>query len=236
MDRGRAGARRGRHRGPAEHLVKEAGLGSAEPAGSSWTASPATSTRPRRWWRCSAPRASTWSSTSTSSTEEVLRRLAGRRVCPNCGSNYNVVDNPPKVAGICDVCGGELVQRDDDTEEAIRRRLEIYESETAPLIDWYAEQGLLATVDAVGSPDEVTDRAVKAVEAARARTAFGQPDRSGPDTRVHEWSPVAWGHEATARRDRQDAQGRPGGGRDARGDLGRGAPGRDHRAAGQAGP
>ena len=92
-----------------------------------------------------------WWSTWTCSTEEVLRRIAGRRVCLNCGSSYNVVNNPPQSAGICDECGGQLVQRDDDTEEAIRRRLELYESETAPLISLYAEQGLLAMVDASGA-------------------------------------------------------------------------------------
>jgi adenylate kinase len=101
------------------------------------------------------------------STDEVLRRLAGRRVCQSCGANYNVVDNPPKVAGKCDVCGGVVAQRADDTEEAIRLRLEIYESTTAPLVDWYAKLGLLATVDAAGPPDEVTQRVFTAVEGAR---------------------------------------------------------------------
>ena len=105
------------------------------------------------------------------SIEVVVRRIAGRRVCSNCGTNYNVVDNPTKVAGICDVCGGTTVQRDDDTEEAVRRRLQIYESVTAPLVDWYGAQGLLATVDALGDPDEVTKRVIAAVEAARKRKA-----------------------------------------------------------------
>jgi len=108
------------------------------------------------------------------STEVVLRRIAGRRVCPSCGANYNVVDNPPKVPGSCDACGGKLVQRDDDTEDAVRRRLEIYESATAPLVDWYRDQGLLATVDAVGDPDEVTERVVAAVESVRQRKALHQ--------------------------------------------------------------
>jgi adenylate kinase len=106
------------------------------------------------------------------STEVVLRRIAGRRVCTGCGTNYNVVDNPTKLPGTCDACGGALVQRDDDTEDAVRRRLEIYESATAPLVDYYREQGLLATVDAVGDPDEVTGRVVEAVEAARKRKAL----------------------------------------------------------------
>jgi adenylate kinase len=105
------------------------------------------------------------------STEEVLRRLSARRVCANCGATYNLVSSPPKMPDRCDVCGGPLYQRDDDTEEAIRRRLEIYESETAPLAAFYSERGLLASVDATGPPDEVTARVVAAVETARARRA-----------------------------------------------------------------
>lgn len=97
-------------------------------------------------------------------TEQVLRRLASRRVCSDCGANYSVVDNPTRVRGICDVCGGEVVQRDDDTEFAIRRRLELYEKETAPLIDWFAERELLVSIDALGSPDEVTERMVVEVD------------------------------------------------------------------------
>jgi adenylate kinase len=97
-------------------------------------------------------------------TTHVLRRLAARRVCSDCGANYSVVDNPPRVRGICDVCGGEVVQRDDDTESAIRRRLELYQRETAPLIEWFRGRGLLASLDALGSPDEVTDRLVSEVD------------------------------------------------------------------------
>ena len=77
-------------------------------------------------------------------------------MCSDCGANYSVVDNPPRIPGICDVCGGEVVQRDDDTESAIRRRLELYERETAPLIEWFDKKALLATVNGMGSPDEVT--------------------------------------------------------------------------------
>jgi len=97
-------------------------------------------------------------------TDHVLKRLAARRVCSDCGANYSVVDNRPKLRGICDVCGGEVVQRDDDTESAIRRRLELYERETAPLIAWFEKRGLLANMDALGSPDEVTDRLVAEVD------------------------------------------------------------------------
>ena len=97
-------------------------------------------------------------------TDQVLARLASRRVCSDCGANYSVVENPPRYAGICDVCGGEVVQRDDDTEGAIRRRLELYERETAPLIDWYERQGLLARIDGTGSPDQVTARVVAEID------------------------------------------------------------------------
>ncbi len=102
-------------------------------------------------------------------TEHVLRRLASRRVCVDCGTNYSVPDNLPRTAGICDVCGGEVVQRDDDTEEAIRRRLDWYERETAPLIDWYRERDLLATIDALGTLDEVTERLIGEVDRRKQR-------------------------------------------------------------------
>ena len=100
-------------------------------------------------------------------TEQVLTRLAGRRVCSDCGANYSVVDNPPRVNEICDVCGGEVVQRDDDTEAAIRRRLELYERETAPLVHWYKSRGLLAVVDGSGSPDQVTGRVIDEIDRRR---------------------------------------------------------------------
>jgi adenylate kinase len=70
---------------------------------------------------------------------------------------------------VCDICGGEVVQREDDTEIAIRRRLELYERETAPLIAWYSEQGILANVDGMGPPDEVSMRLVRVVDDSRQR-------------------------------------------------------------------
>jgi adenylate kinase len=102
-------------------------------------------------------------------TAEVLERLASRRVCSDCGANYSVPDNPPRVPGICDVCGGDVVQRDDDTETAIKRRLELYERETAPLIEWFDQRGLLATVAGSGTPDEVTARLVEEVNRRKMR-------------------------------------------------------------------
>jgi adenylate kinase len=100
-------------------------------------------------------------------TELVLRRLASRRVCSDCGANFSL-DNPPKVNWTCDVCGGEVIQREDDTEAAIRRRLELYERETSPLIAWYQARGTLVPVEGVGTPDEVTSRLLKVVDEWRA--------------------------------------------------------------------
>ena len=101
-------------------------------------------------------------------THQVLRRLAARRVCVDCGANYSL-SSTPLINWTCDVCGGEVVQRKDDTEEAISRRLELYERQTAPLIDWYQERGQLAPVNGTGSPDTVTRRIVKAIEDHRDR-------------------------------------------------------------------
>jgi adenylate kinase len=96
-------------------------------------------------------------------TELVLQRLASRRVCADCGANYSV-KVPPRVDWICDVCGGEVVQRQDDTEAAIKRRLDLYEAQTAPLISWYAEKDKLEAVAGEGTPDEVTDRLLRVID------------------------------------------------------------------------
>lgn len=101
-------------------------------------------------------------------TEMVLARLASRRVCTDCAANYST-SQPPKVAWVCDICGGEVIQRDDDTEAAIRRRLELYERETSPLVAWYAAQGIMTAVDGQGPPDEVAARLVREVDEWRQR-------------------------------------------------------------------
>jgi adenylate kinase len=87
----------------------------------------------------------------------VLERLGGRRVCRNCGINYHRVFNPPKKAEICDACGGEVYTRDDDKAEAVRKRLEVYRDQTAPLIDYYRKKGLLKDVDAGPAVDQVVE-------------------------------------------------------------------------------
>jgi len=90
--------------------------------------------------------------------EEIVRRLSGRRVCRRCGASYHVVFNPPKQPGVCDVCGGELYQREDDTEEAVLNRIAVYKRKTKPLLEYYVRQGLLRTVDGTGSIDEIFGR------------------------------------------------------------------------------
>ncbi len=87
--------------------------------------------------------------------EDILKRLSGRRVCKSTGRTYHILYNPPKVEGIDDETGEPLIQRDDDKEEAILNRLEVYDKSTAPLIDYYKERGLLIDLDASKSPEEV---------------------------------------------------------------------------------
>jgi adenylate kinase len=94
----------------------------------------------------------------------VIDRIAGRRVCENCQRVYHV-NMPPASGWTCDTCGGPVSQRDDDTEEAVERRLELYERETVPIIDYYRAQGLLVTVDGVGEGDDVFERLLKVAEA-----------------------------------------------------------------------
>jgi adenylate kinase len=90
--------------------------------------------------------------------EELVRRLSGRLVCRGCGTLFHVVFDPPKQAGRCDRCDGELYQREDDREDAIRRRLEVYEREIEPVLAHYAGRGLLRHVDGVGTRDQVFGR------------------------------------------------------------------------------
>ncbi|MET9086286.1 adenylate kinase [Streptomyces sp. NPDC004237] len=96
--------------------------------------------------------------------EEVVKRIAGRRLCRNKADHvFHVTYSPPKVEGVCDICGGELYQRDDDSEDTVRTRLEVYHTQTEPIIDYYKAQGLVATISALGPVDEVTKRALDAL-------------------------------------------------------------------------
>jgi len=96
--------------------------------------------------------------------EELIRRLTGRRTCRSCGAMYHLMFDPPQKDGICDTCGGELYQRDDDQEETIRARLEVYEEQTAPLIAYYQGKGLLRAIDGLGEIEEIFQKIVRAIE------------------------------------------------------------------------
>jgi adenylate kinase len=96
-------------------------------------------------------------------TDEIMSRLGGRRVCPACKTVFHLVERPPAVSGLCDVCGARLIQREDDRPEAIAVRLEAYESATQPLIEFYRKLGLLAPISAEGTPDKVFARTLKAL-------------------------------------------------------------------------
>jgi len=96
--------------------------------------------------------------------EELVKRLSGRRTCPACGEPFHVESHPPRVEGICEKCGGRLIQREDDREETIRRRLQVYRKETEPLIGYYQNQGLLKTVNGLGEAGEVFARVSRALE------------------------------------------------------------------------
>lgn len=98
---------------------------------------------------------------------ELVERLTGRRSCPD-GHIYHVVANPPEQEGICDVDGKPLFQRDDDTEEVVRNRLDVYREQTAPLVSFYDERDLLVGIDALGEVDEVTARIESALDGVRA--------------------------------------------------------------------
>jgi adenylate kinase len=105
--------------------------------------------------------------------EEIIRRLAGRRVCVKNPSHiYHVELDPPKREGICDQDGARLIQRDDDAEETIRRRLEVYHAQTAPLIDYYDEAGLLRRFDGLRNADEVHRRIRATLATLRMEESF----------------------------------------------------------------
>ena len=96
--------------------------------------------------------------------DEVVRRLSGRRICRSCGRTFHVEFDPPNSEGVCDACGGDLYQRDDDKPETVRRRLQVYREQTKPLVEYYEERGLLRRVMGTGEVTEVTKRAIEALE------------------------------------------------------------------------
>lgn len=97
--------------------------------------------------------------------EVIINRMSGRRACLSCGATYHVVNIPPKTEGICDVCGKELVLRDDDKPETVKKRLAVYHEQTQPLIDYYEVKGILRSVDGTKSMDDTFNEIVQILEA-----------------------------------------------------------------------
>ena len=104
----------------------------------------------------------------TVSDEELIDRLTGRRVCPDCGANYHVEFDQPEEAGVCDECGTDLEQREDDTEETVRERLRVFAENTEPVIDHYRGSDAYVEIDGEGTPDDVWEQVEAAVEARDA--------------------------------------------------------------------
>jgi adenylate kinase len=104
---------------------------------------------------------------------EIVQRLSGRRTCKQCKTVFHVKERPPNVADVCDRCGGALYQREDDRPQSIKVRLAAYEEKTAPLIEFYRYLGLLLPISAAGTPEEICKRTVAALEARKAKSAFG---------------------------------------------------------------
>jgi adenylate kinase len=96
--------------------------------------------------------------------EDLMKRLTGRRTCKSCQQMYNIYYSPSKKEGVCDKCGGDLFQRNDDKEDTIRKRLDVYDAQTAPLIDYYKKKGILNSVTGVGSIDEIFKKVCTVLE------------------------------------------------------------------------
>lgn len=96
--------------------------------------------------------------------EELLERITGRRTCRACGRGYHIMFDPPHTQNTCDECGGELYQRDDDSEDTMRKRLDVYEQQTAPLISYYANDSILRSIQGTGSIDDIQQKIIEIVE------------------------------------------------------------------------
>lgn len=95
---------------------------------------------------------------------EIVKRISGRRTCRNCQTMYNVALDPPRQAGVCEKCGGELYQREDDSEQTVQHRLDVYNANTKPLLAYYSRAGILSQIDGMGAPAEVEKRMVAALD------------------------------------------------------------------------
>jgi adenylate kinase len=98
---------------------------------------------------------------------EIIKRISGRRTCKNCGAMYHTIFDPPRNVGLCNKCNGELYQRDDDAEDTVKMRLEVYDTQTRPLLSYYQDRGLLKRIEGVGSLDDVRRRMMAAVDEVR---------------------------------------------------------------------
>lgn len=106
--------------------------------------------------------------------DSLVKRLSGRRVCPNCGASYHIDNNPPKVEGICDVCQTPVIQREDDKEQTVLDRIKVYDSQTKPLVDFYNKQDLVFTVDGTLPIDEITNKLVTELKKVRINEPIQQ--------------------------------------------------------------
>jgi adenylate kinase len=100
---------------------------------------------------------------------EIVKRISGRRTCRNCQTMYNVAFDPPRQPGVCEKCGGELYQREDDSEQTVQHRLDVYNANTKPLLDYYSRAGVLSRIDGVGTPADVEKRMVAALDGLVSR-------------------------------------------------------------------
>jgi adenylate kinase len=96
--------------------------------------------------------------------EEIIKRISGRRTCRSCGAMFHLIYDPPRNMGLCNSCNGELYQREDDAEDTVRMRLEVYHAETGPVLTYYEQNGILSRIDGIGRPAEVQQRIVDVVE------------------------------------------------------------------------
>jgi adenylate kinase len=102
----------------------------------------------------------------TVSDDEIIKRISGRRTCRNCGAMFHLIYDPPRNLGVCDRCNGELYQREDDAEDTVRMRLEVYAAETRPLLDYYRRRGILVQIDGSGAPENIQNKIVAALNGA----------------------------------------------------------------------
>jgi adenylate kinase len=107
--------------------------------------------------------------------EEIVKRISGRRTCKNCGAMYHLIYDPPRNQNLCNSCNGELYQRDDDAEDTVRMRLDVYAATMRPLLEYYERAGLLKQIDGIGRPEEIQQRILEALGPAAAAATKGKP-------------------------------------------------------------